>query len=174
MKKQLIWVFKCRKSVHYWWSYILFSQECKELTSMLDPLLYRWGVPPVVIRCVHWTMQMWVLQTWIIAQGPVIVMQCNYLPFPWFRCYIFCIDPSLYVPISQGLQLGSCWWNKDFEFEKFEFELSVLSCQVDGTCLSVLAANCPRLEAFSAMSCNFTNDTIVELARVSMKVMNNA
>ena len=38
-KKQLIWVFEWRKSVHYWWSYILFSPECKELTSMLDPLL---------------------------------------------------------------------------------------------------------------------------------------
>ena len=68
------WVFEWRKSVHYWWSYILFSPECKELTSMLDPLFYRWGVPPVVIRCVHWTMQMWVLQTWIIAQGSVVVM----------------------------------------------------------------------------------------------------
>ena len=74
MKKQLIWVFERRKFVHYWWSYILFSPECKELTSMLDPLLYRWGVPPVLIRCVHWTMQMWVLQTWIIAQGLATVM----------------------------------------------------------------------------------------------------
>ena len=42
---------------------------------MLDPPLCRWGVPPVVIRCVHWTMQMWVLQTWIIAQGLAIVME---------------------------------------------------------------------------------------------------
>ena len=75
MKKQLIWVFEWRKSVHYCWSYILFSPECKELTSMLDPLLYRWGVPPVVIRCVHCTMQMGVLQTWIKAQGIAIVMQ---------------------------------------------------------------------------------------------------
>ena len=74
MKKQSIWVFQWRKSVHYWWSYILFSPECKELTSMLDPLLYRWGVPPVVIRCMHWTMQMWVLQTWIKALGLNIVM----------------------------------------------------------------------------------------------------
>ena len=75
MKKQSIWVFQWRKSVHYWWSYILFSPECKELTSMLDPLLYRWGVPLVVIRCVHWTMQMWVLQTWIKALGLYIVMK---------------------------------------------------------------------------------------------------
>ena len=45
MEKQLIWVFEWMKSVHYWWSYILFSPECKELTSMLDPLLYRWGCP---------------------------------------------------------------------------------------------------------------------------------
>ena len=74
MKKQSIWVFEWRKSVHYWWIYILFSPECKELNSMLDPLLYRWGVPPVVIRCVHWTMQMWVLQTWIKALGLAIVM----------------------------------------------------------------------------------------------------
>ena len=74
MKKQSIWVFQWRKSVHYWWSYMLFSPECKELTSMLDPLLYRWGVPPDVIRCVHWTMQMWVLQTWIKALGLYIVM----------------------------------------------------------------------------------------------------
>ena len=28
MKKQLIWVFEWRKSVHYWWSYKLFSPEC--------------------------------------------------------------------------------------------------------------------------------------------------
>ena len=75
MKKQLIWVFEWRKSVHYCWSHILFSPECKELTSMLDPLLYRWGVPPVVIRCVHWTMQMGVLQTWIPALGLAIVMR---------------------------------------------------------------------------------------------------
>ena len=78
-KKQLIWVFEWRKSVHYGWSYILFSSECKELTSMLNPLLYRWGVPPVVIRCVHWTMQMWVLQTWIKAQGLAIVMRSRML-----------------------------------------------------------------------------------------------
>ena len=76
-KKQLIWVFELRESVHYWWSYISFSPECKELTSMLDLLLYRWGVPPVFIRCVHWTMQMWVLQTWVTAQGPAIVMCCR-------------------------------------------------------------------------------------------------
>ena len=80
MKKQSIWVFQWRKSVHYWWSYILFSPECKELASMLDPLLYRWGVPPVVIRCVHWTMQMWVLQTWIKALGLYIVMLWSFKP----------------------------------------------------------------------------------------------
>ena len=57
MKKQLIWVFESRESVYYWWSYISFAPECKELTCMLDPLLYRWGVPPVVIRCVYWTLQ---------------------------------------------------------------------------------------------------------------------
>ena len=84
MKKQSIWVFQWRKSVHYWWSYILFSPECKELTSMLDPLLYRWGVPPVVIRCVHWTMQMWVLQTWIKALGLYIVMNCERDSNSWF------------------------------------------------------------------------------------------
>ena len=74
MKKQSIWVFEWRQSVHYWWSYILFSPECKELTSMLDPLLYRWGVPPVVIRCVRWTMQSGVQQTWIKALGIANVM----------------------------------------------------------------------------------------------------
>ena len=82
MKKQSIWVFQWRKSVHYWWSYILFSPECKELTSMLDPLLYRWGVPPVVIRCVHWTMQMGVLQTWIKALGLYIVMGIMNFEYP--------------------------------------------------------------------------------------------
>ena len=74
MKKQLIWVFDSRKSVHSWWSYISCSPECKELTCMLDPLLYRWGIPPVVIRCVHLTMRRGVLQTWITAQSPTIVM----------------------------------------------------------------------------------------------------
>ena len=66
-----------RKSVHYWWSYILFAPECNEFTCMIDPLLYRWGVPPVVIRCVHWTMQRGVLQTWITLQSPVVVMNLN-------------------------------------------------------------------------------------------------
>ena len=49
---------------------------------MLDPLLYRWSVAPVVIRCVHWTMQREVLQTWITSQGPAIVM--NILLPNWF------------------------------------------------------------------------------------------
>ena len=31
-------------------------------------------VSPVVVRSVHWTMQKWVLQTWITAQGIAIVM----------------------------------------------------------------------------------------------------
>ena len=62
------------KSVHYWWSHISFASEWKELTCMLDPLLYRWDAPPVVIRCVHWTMQRGVLQTWITAQCPAIAM----------------------------------------------------------------------------------------------------
>ena len=51
---------------------------------MLDPLLYRWGVPLVVIRCLHWTMQMWVLQTWIIAQGLAIVMYGMFLFIIYF------------------------------------------------------------------------------------------
>ena len=103
MKKQLIWVFEWRKSVHYWWSYILFSPECKELTSMLDPLLYRWGVPPVVIRCVHWTMQMWVLQTWIIAQGPAIVMKWVYIQLNLYQYFSYIVPiflfPKSYIPI---------------------------------------------------------------------------
>ena len=66
MKKQLIWVFEsCRLS---------FASECQELTCMLDPLWHRWGVPPVAIRCVHWTLQRGVLQTWITPQSPTIVM----------------------------------------------------------------------------------------------------
>ena len=78
-------MFEWRKSVHYRWSSILFSPEWKELASMLDPLLHRWGVPPVVIRCVHLTMQMWVLQTWIIAQGSAIIMdllEAHYIYMP--------------------------------------------------------------------------------------------
>ena len=98
MKKQSIWVFQWRKSVHYWWSYILFSPECKELTSMLDPLLYRWGVPPVVIRCVHWTMQMWVLQTWIKALGLYIVMGDPTLS-P-FHVYITSFSHTDTLPVS--------------------------------------------------------------------------
>ena len=35
-KKQLIWVFESRKSIHYWWSYISFAPECKELTSIIQ------------------------------------------------------------------------------------------------------------------------------------------
>ena len=46
----------------------------KELTCMPDPLIHRWGVPPVVIRCVHWTMQRGLLQTWLTALGPAIIM----------------------------------------------------------------------------------------------------
>ena len=75
--------------------HIIFP-ECKELTSMLDPLLYRWGVPPVVIRCVHCTMQMGVLQTWIKAQGIAIVMaghQCN---IPWV------LQPTVSRPQEDG------------------------------------------------------------------------
>ena len=41
---------------------------------MIDHLIYRWGVLPVVIRCVHWLMQRGVLQTWITVLGPAIVM----------------------------------------------------------------------------------------------------
>ena len=80
MKKQLIWVFESRKSVHYWWSYISFAPECKELTCIQDPLSYRWGVPPVVIRCVDWTMQREVLQTWITPQRPTILMYMVLFP----------------------------------------------------------------------------------------------
>ena len=42
MKKQLIWGFETRKSVHYWWSYISFSLECKELTR---PSITQVGCP---------------------------------------------------------------------------------------------------------------------------------
>ena len=60
--------------------HIIFSRMQRVITSMLAPLLYRWGVPPVVIRCVHWTMQMWVLQAWIIAQGLAIVVMHSVCP----------------------------------------------------------------------------------------------
>ena len=49
--------------------HIIFSRM-----QRVNPLLYRWSVPPVVIRCVHWTMQREVLQTWITTQSPAIVM----------------------------------------------------------------------------------------------------
>ena len=88
MKMQLIWVLEWRKSVHYWWNYILFAPEWKGLTCMLDPLLYRWGVPPVVIRCVHWTMQSGVLQTWITIQSPVVVMKLKEMRLPWQLIFI--------------------------------------------------------------------------------------
>ena len=80
MKKKSIWVLEWRKSVHYRGSHILFAPECKELTCMLDPLLYRWGVPP------HWTMQSGVLQTWITIQSPVVVMgwvRVDVTELPW-------------------------------------------------------------------------------------------
>ena len=113
MEKQLIWVFEWRKSVHYWWSNILFSPGCKELTSMLDPLLYRWGVPPVVIRGVHWTMQMGVLLTLIMAQSTDIVMGlvllCNNL---LLKCWFIIIPPPPPPPPHTHTHTHtqrSCW-----------------------------------------------------------------
>ena len=121
MKKQLTWVFEWRKSVHYWWSYILFSPECKELTSMLDPLSYRWGVPPVVVRCVHWTMQMWVLQIWIKAQGLAIVMggrEEKNGPLG--------LNPGVGVPPTTniGLQITA------FEMKECCFKTKIVTCPV--------------------------------------------
>ena len=55
--------------------HIIFSRMQRINQHARSSIIYRWGVPPVVIRCVHWTMQMWVLQTWIIAQGLAIVME---------------------------------------------------------------------------------------------------
>ena len=109
MKKQLIWVFEWRKSVHYWWSYILFSPECKELTGMLDPLLYRWSVPPVVIRCVHWTVQMEVLQTWIKAQGLAIVM------IRWLQIFCTCHNSTVAVSFCRDHFLR-IWMGEKFSF----------------------------------------------------------
>ena len=126
MKKQSIWVFQWRKSVHYWWSYILFSPECKELTSMLDPLLYKWGVPPVVIRCVHWTMQMWVLQTWIKALGLYIVMvySTGYSDADQRKhqssaslAFVWGIHRDRWIPRTKGQLRGKC------------FHLMTSSCQ---------------------------------------------
>ena len=79
-----MWVFEWRKYVHYLWSYVSFAPECKELTCMTDPLLYRWDIPPVVIRCVHWTMQRGVLQTWITPPRPAIVLS-NLRYWIWCR-----------------------------------------------------------------------------------------
>ena len=74
MKKQLIWCLN--KGNLYTIGLVTYHLlQNAELTCMLDPLSYRWGVPPVVIRCVHWTMQSAVLQTWNITQSPTIVMQ---------------------------------------------------------------------------------------------------
>ena len=45
MKKQLIWVFEWRKSVQYWWSYISFSPECKELNQHARPSIIQTACP---------------------------------------------------------------------------------------------------------------------------------
>ena len=74
--------------------HIICSRMQRVNQHAIDPLSYRWGVPPVVIRCVHRTMQMWVPQTWITAQGIAIVMTRTrtqdlsgfvYSPQPWFQ-----------------------------------------------------------------------------------------
>ena len=111
MKQQSISVLEWRKSVHYWGSSILFSPECKELTSILDPLLYRWGVPPVVIRRVHWTMQMWVLQTWIIAQGSAIVMMLHVRNL---RCNRHVVT----LHIAAGISSLSYNWSKNLILDR--------------------------------------------------------
>ena len=90
--------------VHYWWSYILFAPKCKELTCMLVPLLYRWGVPPVVIRCVHWTMQRGVLQICITSQNPVIVMFVPPMAVLWETKFL---GYSLHSPRSIFYSLSS-------------------------------------------------------------------
>ena len=125
MEKQLICVFEWRKSVHYWWSYILFSPECKELTSMLDPLLYKWGVPPVVIRCVHWTMQMGVLLTWIMAQSTVIVMNSECLDPYWFLSCLGNFWPSGGQKHSKGgVSRAPSQWHMKFEFHQNQVSAS--------------------------------------------------
>ena len=52
---------------------IIFS-VMQRVNQHARPSIIQGGVPPIVIRCVHRTMQMWVLQTWIKAQGLAIVM----------------------------------------------------------------------------------------------------
>ena len=90
----------------------------KTETTVAPPLrenreLYRWGVPPVVIRCVHWTMQMWVLQTWIKALGLYIVMflgACR--SHFWGDIIMTCLDnwcaPGVYVKRPYWFLRNSC------------------------------------------------------------------
>ena len=50
--------------------HIIFSRM-QRVNQHARPSIIQVGCPT---WCVHWTMQMWVLQTWIIAQGPDILM----------------------------------------------------------------------------------------------------
>ena len=136
MKKQSIWVFEWRKSAHYWWSYISFSPECKELTSMLDPLLYRWGVPPVVIRCVHWTMQSGVLQTWIKALGLANVMVTEH--------FFFATQPKCYdsVDLLILFTLSEMCSERDSPLKRLYWRTHVKLARLAGSGQLVWAAGC--------------------------------
>ena len=120
----VMWVFEWMKSVHYWWSYILFAPEWKELTCMLDPLSYRWGVPPIVIRYVHWTMQRGVLQTWITAQSPATVMVSAdyFVQFSSVQFIYWKQAPvGLYFQIQCGWLLQSICWFCWFQLDSWWF-----------------------------------------------------
>ena len=62
MKKQLIWVFGRRKSVHYWWSYILFVPECKELI-VIWCIIYAFFCDDISCHIFNYNIHHW--KTWI-------------------------------------------------------------------------------------------------------------
>ena len=80
-------VLQSSKSVHYWWSYILFATKCKGLTSMQEPLSYRRDISFVVISCVPWTMQRGAQPHCIIPHSPANVVNYleQYLGFFFFK-----------------------------------------------------------------------------------------
>ena len=86
-----------RKSVHYWWSYILFAPECKELTCMLDPLLLQVGCPTCCYQVCALDHEREVQQTWITIQSPVVVM--NFLEYKiiYYHYYVWIVLTSKYL-----------------------------------------------------------------------------
>ena len=93
---------------------------------MPDPLLYRWGVPPVVIRCVHWTMQMWVLQTWITALGLAIVMRSCKASKVWDRWLQF----SNCSESWQASRQHCCWGAHQISYRYKHFNAQLASSRL--------------------------------------------